>query len=579
MTIIEKSAKSVYCQNGIECTSFAPFGCTFYSTPKSFKAIMMTSEITSTQRDPGRWMVLVACIVAVLMVAIDSGIFNLIVPAIQKDLNVSQSTIGLLTSMSTLMLSAFILGGGTLGDLYGRRRLVLIGTGGVVAMASVSMLASSASALIGRALDGICQALVNPLALAILSITFDQEERPKALGIYGASLGIIGGLSSLVIQYFNQSFGWRSVFTLVIGLGLLTIFLMLRFVRESKAGGKRTLDWVGILLCAVGLFALVYGISQASGPGGFLSSGVLIPAAISIVVLALFIAWEARVKHPALELSLFQQPAFSLGALLVLVLSFVQTGIFFHLSNYFQVLLKIPPVQSALMLMPLTLSLFVFSIIVGGLTNRFKPRSLIVSGTLLAALALLLFSVLVKPTLTIWTMLAPMLLFGAGFSISNIPRMNALLGSAPPALAGTASATNNAVVQLGNAMGIAVTISLVTTFGRNHYLGELKQAGLDDQKITEATALLKRVLSSSAPSISTQTAIPVDKLEGLVGNYQAAFTNRCNTNVSDLGCRAIPNCNSDWVHVPDDQARMRFSGGTLLEIAIRTYPEMTQLRI
>jgi MFS family permease len=486
---------------------------------------MMTSETTPAQRDPGRWMVLVACIVAVLMVAIDSGIFNLIVPAIQKDLNVSQSTIGLLTSMSTLMLSAFILGGGTLGDLYGRRRFVLIGTGGVVAMATLSMLASSATALIGiRALDGICQALVNPLALAILSITFDREERPKALGIYGASLGIVGGLSALVIQYFNQSFGWRSVFTLVIGLGLLTIFLMLRFVRESKAGGDRKLDWVGILLCAVGLFALVYGISQASGPGGFLTSAVLVPTAIGVVVLALFIAWEARVKTPALELSLFQQPAFSLGVLLVLVVSFVQTGIFFHLSNYFQVLLKIPPVQSAFMLMPLTLSIFVFSIVVGGLTNRFKPRVLIVGGTLLAALALLLFSVLVKPTLTIWTMAAPMLLFGAGFSISNIPRMNALLGSAPPALAGTASATNNAFVQLGNAMGIAVTIALVTTFGRNHYLGELKQAGLDEPKITEATALLKRVLSSDAPSISTQTAIPVDKLEGLVGNYQAAFT-------------------------------------------------------
>jgi EmrB/QacA subfamily drug resistance transporter len=525
VTIIEKHVKLVCCQNGIECTSFAPFGCTFYSTPKSFKAIMMTSEIIPAQRDPGRWMVLVACIVAVLMVAIDSGIFNLIVPAIQKDLNVSQSTIGLLTSISTLMLSAFILGGGTLGDLYGRRRFVLIGTGGVVAMAILSMLASSAAALIGiRALDGICQALVNPLALAILSVTFDREERPKALGIYGASLGIMGGLSSLIVQYFNQSFGWRSVFTLVVGLGLLTIFLMLRFVRESKAGGNRTLDWVGILLCAVGLFALVYGISQASGSGGFLSSSVLVPTAIGVVVLVLFIAWEARVKHPALELSLFQQPAFSLGALLVLALSFAQTGIFFHLSNYFQVLLKIPPVQSAFMLMPLTLSLFVFSIIVGGLTNRVKPRLLIVGGTLLAALALLLFSVLVKPTLTIWTILAPMLLFGAGFSISNIPRMNALLGSAPPALAGTASATNNAVVQLGNAMGIAVTIALVTTFGRNHYLGELKQAGLDDQKITEATALLKRVLSSSAPSISAQTAIPVDKLEGLVGNYQAAFT-------------------------------------------------------
>jgi EmrB/QacA subfamily drug resistance transporter len=485
----------------------------------------MTAATEVPNRLPGRWIVLAACIIAVLMAAIDAGILNVIVPAIQKEFNASQSTIGLMTSISTLMLAAFILGGGTLGDLYGRRRFILIGTGGIVAAAVLSMVAPNAQALIGiRALDGMCQALVNPLALAILTVTFDKEERPKALGIYGATLGIMGGLSSLLIQYFNQAFGWRSVFILVIGLGLLTIFMMLRFVSESKGSGSHKLDWIGVLLCAIGLFTLVYGISQASGAGGFFSSAVLAPAAIGLVVLGLFLWWESHVKAPALELSLFQKPAFSFGALLILLLSFAQTGIFFHLSNYFQVLLKMPPVQSALMLMPLTLSLFVFSILIGGLANRFKARTLITVGTALTALALFLFSQLVSPSLSIWTILLPMLMFGAGFSIANIPRMNALLSSAPPALAGTASATNNAIAQIGNAMGIAVTVALVTTFGRNYYTGELKKAGLDPQQITQATDLLKKALSSDVPSVASQFAIPVEKLEGLVGNYQAAFT-------------------------------------------------------
>jgi len=469
-------------------------------------------------------MVLFACIIAVLMAAIDAGILNLIVPAIQEELNPSQSTIGLMTSISTLMLAAFILGGGTLGDLYGRRRFILIGTGGIVAAAILSMLAPSAEALIGiRAMDGIFQALVNPLALAILTVTFDSEERPKALGIYGASLGIMGGFSSLAIQYFNQAFGWRSVFLLVIGLGLLTIFLMLRFVSESRGSGNRKLDWVGVLLCAVGLFFLVFGISQASG-AGFLSASVLIPMVSGLVVLGVFIGWESRVQSPALELSLFQKPAFSLGALLVLLLAFAQTAIFFHLSNYFQVLLETPPLQSALMLLPLTFSLFVFSIAAGTFVNRFKTRTLITGGTMLAALALFLFSRLVSPTLSTWTVLLPMLMFGAGYSIANIPRMNALLSSAPPALAGVASATNNAIMQIGNAMGIAVTVALVTTFGRNYYLGELEAAGLDDQQISQVTDLLRQVLSSDVPSIAAQFAIPVEQLEGLVGNYQAAFT-------------------------------------------------------
>jgi MFS transporter, DHA2 family, multidrug resistance protein len=479
----------------------------------------------TTSRDPQRWMVLFACIIAVLMVGIDAGILNLVVPAIQQEFNPSQSTIGLMSSISTLMLAAFILGGGTLGDLYGRRRFVLIGTGGMLATAMLSMVAPSAEALIGiRALDGIFQALVNPLALAILTVTFDSEERPKALGIYGASLGIMGGLSSLVIQYFNQAMGWRSVFLLVIGLGLLTLFLMLKFVSESKAGAGRKLDWIGILLCAAGLFALIYGISQASGAAGFFSGAVLIPVCIGLVILAIFISWESRIESPALELSLFQKPVFTLGCLLVLLLSFAQTGVFFHLSNYLQILLQKSPLQSALMLLPLSLSMFIFSILAGNLVKRFSVRTLIVAGTALFAIALFLFSRWLSPELTLGVILLPMLMLGAGYGIANVPRMNALLSSAPPALAGTASATNNAAVQLGNALGIAVTVALVTTFGRNYYLGELTKAGLNAEEIAQVNDLLKKILSSDLPSISAQFAIPQARLEGLIGNYQAAFT-------------------------------------------------------
>ncbi len=120
---------------------------------------------TKPNRKPERWMVLFACIIAVLMVVIDSGIINLIVPSIQKDLKASESTICLMASISTLMLAAFTLGGGTLGDIYGRRRFILIGTGGMVATAMLSMVAPSAESLIGiRSMTGIFEALVSPLA-------------------------------------------------------------------------------------------------------------------------------------------------------------------------------------------------------------------------------------------------------------------------------------------------------------------------------------------------------------------------------------------------------------------------------
>ncbi len=123
----------------------------------------MSNQSFSQGRAPGRWLVLLACIVATLMVAIDSGILNLVIPAIQAEFSPSQSTIGLLSSISTLMLAAFILGGGTLGDLYGRRRFIIIGTAGVLAMAVLSMVAPSPGALIGiRALDGTFRPWLTP---------------------------------------------------------------------------------------------------------------------------------------------------------------------------------------------------------------------------------------------------------------------------------------------------------------------------------------------------------------------------------------------------------------------------------
>lgn len=135
-------------------------------------------------------MVLLACITAVLMVVIDSGLLNLITPAIQKEFDAPSPVIGLLASISTLMLAAFTLGGGTLGDLYGRRRFILIGTTGMITAAVLSMLAPNVQMLIAiRGLDGIFEAQVSPLALAIITVTFDPEERPRALGIYGAVLG------------------------------------------------------------------------------------------------------------------------------------------------------------------------------------------------------------------------------------------------------------------------------------------------------------------------------------------------------------------------------------------------------
>lgn len=248
------------------------------------------------------------------------------------------------------------------------------------------------------------------------------------------------------------------------------------------------------------------------------------PAVLGLILLAAFVAWEARVEAPALHLSLFRQPAFTLGTLLVMAFSLTQTAVYFHLSNDIQVLLQRSPLQAALMLLPLTLSIFFFSILARPLANRFKVRSLIVFGTGLATLALFLLMQAINPKLSLASLLLPLMLMGAGMAIANIPRMNALLSAAPPAMAGTASATNNAAMQLGNAMGVAVSVALVTSFGRSRYFADLEMRGLTADQIRQASSLLRKLLSSDIPSIASQYAIAPRQLEGLLGNYQAAFT-------------------------------------------------------
>jgi hypothetical protein len=155
---------------------------------------------------------------------------------------------------------------------------------------------------------------------------------------------------------------------------------------------------------------------------------------------------------------------------------------------------------------------------------RFAPRVLIAGGTALFALALLLFAGLLGPDIGPWTLVPPMLLLGAAYSIANIPRMNALLGSAPALYAGVASAANNASAQLGNALGIAVTVVLVTNFGRAQYFRGLTEAGADPDQITQATEILQEILRSDLPSIAARLAVPAERLQPLIGNYEAAFT-------------------------------------------------------
>jgi len=485
---------------------------------------MSDSQVSTPERDPGRWKVLYSVIVAALAVVFDGALMGLIAPAVAQDLSADAATIGLVSSLNMLMLAAFILGGGTLGDIYGRKRILSYGLIGATITSILAMLAPSAGVLAPvRALSGIMAALVNPMALAVIMVTFDQEERAKALGLYAASIGVAGGLGTIVIAFLNQQFGWRSTFGLVILLAVTAFLMVSRFVKESKAEGTKRVDWVGILLTAAGLFGVVFGINQAATQG-LGSSAVLAPVGIGVVLLIVLILYSQRVQSPALQLSLFQNKIFSVGVLLYLMMGFGATGSFFQLSTYLQSLQQVSPIQAALTLLPYTLSLFVFAILVGGWIGKFSNRMLIGGGLALMVLGLVAMGLWLSPTAGFWVYLLPLILLGGGQSIANVPRMSAALATAPPELAGVASATNNASIQLGGALGIAIMGTLFQGFARQTYASDLTVLGLSATEIEKSVEVLRAWLVANSGDVASQFGITVQQLESVISNYQHAYT-------------------------------------------------------
>lgn len=485
---------------------------------------MSNSQTSTIEHDPGRWMALSAVVVAALAVIIDGALMGLIAPAVAQDLGADAATIGLISSLSMLMLAAFILGGGTLGDIYGRKRFLSYGLVGVIFTSVVAMLAPGAAILIpARALAGIMAALVNPLALAIIMVTFDKEERPKALGLYVAAVGVVGGLGTIAIAFLNQQFGWRATFGLVILLAAIAFVMVRRYVKESKAGGSKRVDWPGILLTAAGLFAIVYGINQATTQG-FGSPTVLFPVGIGVVLMVVLVFYSRRAKDPALQLTLFQNKVFSVGVLLYLLMGFAAMGAFFQLSTYLQSLQRVSPIQAAITLLPYTLSMFAFAILAGGWVGKFTNRLLIGGGLVLMVLGLTALGLWLSPTAGFWVFLIPLILLGGGQSIANVPRMGAVLATAPPELAGAASATNNASMQLGSSLGIAVMGAFFQGFARKAYTGNLTALGLDSAQIEQSVEVLSARLKANAGDVAARFGITVQQFQGVISNYQDAYT-------------------------------------------------------
>src|SRR5690242_277218 len=270
-------------------------------------------------RSRGRW-VLAATILASSMAFIDGTVVNVALPALQTNLNATALDVQWVIEAYSLFLSALLLVGGSLGDHYGRRKIFLIGVG-VFAVASMAcgFAASVQQLIVARAVQGFGAALLVPGSLAIISNSFSENQRGRAIGTWSGFSAITTGAGPVLGGWLIEHVSWRAVFFINVPIALAVILISLRHVAESSNEEKAKIDWIGALLTALGLGALVYGLIESSRVG-FADRTVIVALIVAGVLLAGFLLFEVRVSAPMLPLTLFRSRPFTGTNLLTFLL-------------------------------------------------------------------------------------------------------------------------------------------------------------------------------------------------------------------------------------------------------------------
>ncbi|HEY7206810.1 MAG TPA: MFS transporter [Gaiellaceae bacterium] len=399
--------------------------------------------------------VLLAAILGSVVVFVDGTVVNVALPSIQDDLGGGLALQQWVVDAYLLTLGSLILVGGSLGDIFGERRIFALGAGLFGVTSILCALAPTGNALIvARGCQGVAGALLTPAALATITTTFSGPERGAAIGTWTAWTGIGTVLGPVVGGWLVGAASWRAIFLINVPLVIATLGLIAVAVPPRAASGRRRIDYVGCALCVSGLGATVFALIEQPRRGW---SDPLIVATLAagLALLPTFLVWEWRVDEPMMPLGLFARRNFSVANVETFAVYAALSTLTFFLALFLQQLAGYSPFESGLALFPVTIALFALSRPVGRASARIGPRAFMAAGPFLCA-AGVAGLVGLDPGQSYWTgVFPPLVLFALGMGLVVAPLTTTVLADAGEGDAGIASGINNAVARIAGLLGVA----------------------------------------------------------------------------------------------------------------------------
>jgi EmrB/QacA subfamily drug resistance transporter len=416
-------------------------------------------------------LILVACILGTAMVFIDGTVVNVALPAIERDLGGGLAGQQWTSNAYLVTLGSLLLIGGSLGDLFGERRVFSIGVVGFGVTSVLCALAPTIEVLVaGRALQGVAGALLTPAALAVIVSNFPSDERGRAIGTWTAWAGVGTVFGPVLGGQLVDVASWRWVFALNVPLVVVTLLLILRVVPAARPRpADARVDAVGAALCALGLSGFTFGLIEQP-LRGWSDPSVFLPLVLGALLLALFLLWEARTPSPMLPLGLFRNHNFAIGNIETFCMYAGLSLLFFFLVLFLQQVAGYDALEAGTATIPVTVVMFTLSSRMGALADKHGPRFFMGVGPLTAAVGLLLILRLDADVSYFGELLPSMLLFALGLSMTVAPLTATVLAAADESNAGIASGVNNAIARVAGLVAIAAVGAVVTA----HYASSLE---------------------------------------------------------------------------------------------------------